>query len=210
MANTPGFVLPSSFSSQQDLEDDIHRRDAEAGFTTLNLENFGHSSTDDLVDEFFEHYGVRGMHWGIRRDEKTGVRPLAKTLNDSRLGKAANRHARNSMGSPSAKAGRKIGKTIRDHPVATGVGVGAAAVGAVGVGIFLKKAGHVKVKDIYEDAGAAKKVFSGKELINMRAQDRIASLNMAIKSGKINENQYGRLMKLVMRDYRNQLDAVWT
>jgi len=44
-----------------------------------------------IIDEelYLEHYGVRGMHWGIRRDPKTGVRPIAKALNEGPAGRAS-------------------------------------------------------------------------------------------------------------------------
>lgn len=45
------------------------------------------------TDDFLEHYGVKGMKWGVRRDSTTGVRPIAKTLNDSRFGRKANARA---------------------------------------------------------------------------------------------------------------------
>lgn len=70
MGNTPGIPLPSSFDSQEDLINDIHRRDEEAGFVPLDLESFAHSET---VDEFLEHFGVKGMHWGVRNDRVPGL-----------------------------------------------------------------------------------------------------------------------------------------
>ena len=56
------------------------------------------------LDELVIHYGVKGMRWGVRKDrsssgsskirrDKDGVRPIAKTLNDSWFGKLANRNA---------------------------------------------------------------------------------------------------------------------
>lgn len=45
--------------------------------------------SDEDVDAFLAHYGVKGMRWGVRRDPKTGVRPIAKTLNEGRIGRAS-------------------------------------------------------------------------------------------------------------------------
>jgi hypothetical protein len=46
------------------------------------------------VDEFIlEHFGTKGMKWGVRRDSKTGVRPIAKTLDESGFGKLAKANA---------------------------------------------------------------------------------------------------------------------
>lgn len=46
------------------------------------------------VGDFLEHYGVMGMHWGIRKDAN-GVRPLAKSLDESKFGQhVKNRQAK--------------------------------------------------------------------------------------------------------------------
>lgn len=41
------------------------------------------------VQDFLEHFGVRGMRWGVRRDPRTGIRPLAKTISESKPGQVA-------------------------------------------------------------------------------------------------------------------------
>jgi hypothetical protein len=51
----------------------------------------------DPAEEFLSHYGVKGMHWGIRRDPNTGVRPIAKALDSSRFGRMANANAEKRM-----------------------------------------------------------------------------------------------------------------
>ena len=38
------------------------------------------------MDEVLEHHGVKGQKWGVRRNEKTGARPIAVTLNNSKFG----------------------------------------------------------------------------------------------------------------------------
>jgi hypothetical protein len=43
----------------------------------------------DEVEDFLAHYGVKGMRWGVRRDPKTGARPIAVALNDSAFGRLA-------------------------------------------------------------------------------------------------------------------------
>lgn len=62
MSRTPGVVLPSFFSSEEELQKDIQRRNNEAGYTPLNVSDFKHSD----VDDFLAHYGVKGMKWGVR------------------------------------------------------------------------------------------------------------------------------------------------
>ena len=79
------------------------------------------------VDEFLEHYGVKGMKWGVRN-----------RIIESKPFKATQRHARDSVNTRSAKAGVKVGTGIRKgyfklkdtvdkHPVETGLVVAGAA-----------------------------------------------------------------------------------
>lgn len=65
MSRTPGFIVPSSYSSQEELEADLRRRDVEAGFTPFNFSDFSQPE--------IKHYGVKGMKWGVRHDGPPGV-----------------------------------------------------------------------------------------------------------------------------------------
>lgn len=62
-----------------------------------------HSSVD-LGKDFMAHYGVKGMHWGIRRDRETGVRPIAKAFDESVFGRLANANANRYMRRQNTKA----------------------------------------------------------------------------------------------------------
>jgi hypothetical protein len=62
---TPGILLPTAYSSVEEFDKELKRRSDEAGFTELM-----HSS--ESVDEVLEHFGVRGMRWGVRRDRESG------------------------------------------------------------------------------------------------------------------------------------------
>ncbi|QEQ93510.1 hypothetical protein SEA_GIRLPOWER_11 [Streptomyces phage GirlPower] len=65
MSRTPGFVLPSAYSSQEELEADLRRRSEETtGFTLFEFSDF---------DGELKHYGVKGMKWGVRKDRPNGV-----------------------------------------------------------------------------------------------------------------------------------------
>jgi GNAT superfamily N-acetyltransferase len=74
MVRTPGFVLPSSFSSMEELQKDLKRRADESGFLPfdpadfLNEVDFFHE--EEASDEFLEHYGIKGMKWGKRAPVK--------------------------------------------------------------------------------------------------------------------------------------------
>lgn len=37
-------------------------------------------------EDALAHFGVKGMKWGVRKDPKTGVRPIAKALDSSKFG----------------------------------------------------------------------------------------------------------------------------
>lgn len=65
MTRTPGFIIPSSYPSQEELEEDLRRRSEEAGFTPFNFSDFSKSE--------LTHYGVKGMKWGVTRDRPDGV-----------------------------------------------------------------------------------------------------------------------------------------
>jgi hypothetical protein len=70
-------------------------------------------TSQDVGEEFLEHYGVKGMHWGIRRDPKTGIRPIAKSLDESRFGTAAKKNAQRHMDKQTARATKKQDKASR-------------------------------------------------------------------------------------------------
>jgi hypothetical protein len=63
-----------------------------------------------------EHYGKQGMKWGVRRDSKTGVRPIAKTLDKSKVGKAAAANVDRSM---ARSRNRELNKASRAKDVKT-------------------------------------------------------------------------------------------
>jgi hypothetical protein len=69
MVRTPGFVVPSSYSSQEELEADVKRRAEEAGDTPFDPSDFlAHSDKPPLDDNILIHYGVKGMRWGQRKN----------------------------------------------------------------------------------------------------------------------------------------------
>lgn len=78
MDRTPGIILPFLNSSQKDLEDEIRRRSSEAGYTSFDPQEFMHFLfTNDTTDQLIlEHFGTKGMHWGIRKsqEEKQAIR----------------------------------------------------------------------------------------------------------------------------------------
>lgn len=59
MARTPGLIIPSAYSSKDELEKDLRRRDEAAGFTPFDPAEFD--------EDVLEHFGVKGMKWGRRK-----------------------------------------------------------------------------------------------------------------------------------------------
>jgi len=104
-------------------------------------EPFG--DTGMTVDDFLMHYGVMGMHWGIRRDPKTGIRPLAKSLDESRFGKMAkanaNRHMRAQNTRAAARGDKGPRKSTSNNPSRKDVNRNAAIDAARAAGVNAPK-----------------------------------------------------------------------
>lgn len=64
MSRTPGFIDPSAYSNPEMVTKKLKELNKEFGFTPLG-EELLHSS--DVV-----HYGVKGMHWGVRKSDSSG------------------------------------------------------------------------------------------------------------------------------------------
>lgn len=62
-------LIPQLFHSKEAFEKELQRRGKIAGYTPLDISEFANNSMSqsDSVDDFLEHFGVRGMHWGVRR-----------------------------------------------------------------------------------------------------------------------------------------------
>ena len=64
-------------------------------------------NASDVIDNILEHHGVKGQKWGVRRNSSTGVRPIARTLNDSRFGQNSIRRAESHMTKQNQRAALK-------------------------------------------------------------------------------------------------------
>lgn len=60
----------------------------------------------DDVNNFLEHFGVKGMKWGVRRGSD-GSRPIARTLDQSKFGKLAKANAARYDAKKKAKTDKK-------------------------------------------------------------------------------------------------------
>lgn len=79
MSRTPGLLLPSEFSSEDEMISALRKQGEKAGFTPFDGEALAHSDDSEfeaMVDDandFFAHYGVKGMKWGVRKSDSGGV-----------------------------------------------------------------------------------------------------------------------------------------
>lgn len=92
------------------------------------------------IDEkvYLDHHGVRGQKWGIRRNQKTGIRPIANTLDKSKFGDIANRRVQNHM--KNQKPGNP-NKLVSDKRIKVGsamYGTGLGMMAATGILAYSK------------------------------------------------------------------------
>lgn len=69
-------------------------------------------ATEDDVDDFLAHYGVKGMKWGVRRDERlmsriAGYRPTDETKEERKEGKAAYKEYKKSTSRKERRADKR-------------------------------------------------------------------------------------------------------
>lgn len=63
MSRTPGFIDPSAYSSPEMVAKKLQEQNKEFGFTPLG---------EELLHSDVVHYGVKGMHWGVRKGDSSG------------------------------------------------------------------------------------------------------------------------------------------
>lgn len=154
----------------------------------------------EIGEDFLAHYGVVGMHWGIRRDPKTGVRPLAKSLDESRFGKLAKANANRYMRKQNTRALAKgkpfPKKSTSNNPSRKDINRNAAIDAA-------RAAGFNKPKSSNRSGGrsltttdqrtnmALRRVASGKATIrdHLRASGSISLLSLIRNGGYRNAAQ---------------------
>jgi hypothetical protein len=112
------------------------------------------------TDEFLAHYGVKGMHWGIRRDPETGVRPIAKALDSSRFGRMANKNAERRMSKQRSSAwyksrGLSKPKTsgLTKSNRQTNASLRAVATGRASVEDHIRASGSLSIASIIRNKG---------------------------------------------------------
>lgn len=98
------------------------------------------------VEDVLEHVGVKGMHWGVRRDPVTGVRPSAKALDESAFGKLAKANVNRYNAKKAAKADKKWQKNI--YSVKGAVAVHNHVADAMNGGVLDKLNNDPRFKDI--------------------------------------------------------------
>lgn len=131
MVRTPGFVLPSSFSSMEELQKDLKRRAEASGFTPFDPDTFlnevVHEDSKESnamtteVDNYLEHYGVKGMRWGKRSssssssDSNPGKSRKELRALDRQNRKAAKQKARDDYDNEILKARNSVDKDAQRY-----------------------------------------------------------------------------------------------
>ncbi len=100
-------------------------------------------SSIDIGEDFMAHYGVKGMRWGVRRDPESGVRPIAKALDESWFGRAAkanvNRHMRRQNTKAAARGDSGPHKSTSNNPDRKTINRNAAIDAARAAGVNIPK-----------------------------------------------------------------------
>lgn len=89
--------------------------------------------TEITREQALAHFGVKGMRWGVRRDKTTGIRPIAKSLDESRFGKLSKKNVDRYNAQSSAAKHRE--QTMLKGVAAVGVILAASGSVALAVGI---------------------------------------------------------------------------
>ena len=124
-------------------------------------------------EEALAHFGVAGMRWGVRRDPKTGIRPIAQTLNDSKFGQKSIQRAE-------AYATRKESKAGAD-PTTTIYAVYAASL--------LTMYGGLKVAQFFDSGNAKVLVNKGKRAVTFNTNGPQYKKNPALAKKNMSEDQ---------------------
>lgn len=77
---SPGILLPTAYSSEEVFDKELQRRNVKAGFTIIG-------------DAVLAHFGVKGMHWGERKEELKSQLGDYKTKKLQKIGHRAVREA---------------------------------------------------------------------------------------------------------------------
>lgn len=130
------------------------------------LEDQGFS--DESIDDFLEHFGVRGQKWGVRRQSRLDLKSSKLTAKSNYLISKRDQLDRKSADISSRRDGGKT-KTKSIIKVAAGVAIAAGAIFAAKY--FGVKANNIPIKQIgqYVSVGATGAGLA-KTLMSMKGQ----------------------------------------
>lgn len=146
------------------------------------------------VYDFLEHFGVKGMQWGVRRSQAKQKKYEAKLS----AAKAKQRYLNETKDSRAAAR-------ERNKKIVTGVGIATAiAVGAVATSKLLKAGKRQKVIHAARRNLQNRKKFE--TLLDGRRDIQIKALNDAFNAGRIDQSQGRRLATLMDRQLESKLN----
>lgn len=177
------------------------------------------------VDEFLEHHGIKGMHWGVRRAERARAnsdrmqeiarqRPVPVNIVAARrIKKKADRleiHQRRKMNKYGDKtAGRLTAaqRHARQERNIRRVRVGAVVATTVLYALAQHAANKqaVFVRDWQQQAHAPKVVKTVADIINQERDTQMSSLIRTHKEGQIDKKQLDNFMKILNKRYDRKI-----
>lgn len=173
---------------------------------------------DEEVDEFLEHYGVKGMQWGVRTGGKLG-RAHQKHLNNkaSRLQKSAAdqealidhypndpgvRYMAKKARSRADRATRRAegNETGKDKAIRYASNATKVAMGAAFISLAIKAHSETKVS-----AARPKHVDEAADLLHREYEKQLYSLRRMHQEGKMDADQFKRFSETLGNRYARKI-----
>lgn len=142
---------------------------------------------DDAVLDFLEHHGVKGMQWGVRRQQAATV------------GRAIGRGAA-ATGRATGRGAMATGRFIKAHKKETAIVIGTGALIAAAV---LTHNRSVRLRDV-----RTRNAQGTVAVIQAHRNVSISNLNTAHREGRVSTSQGHRIARLVERQAERQIDRL--
>ena len=140
------------------------------------------------------HYGKKGMKWGVRRGSD-GVRPIARTMNESKMGKKQNKRA---LDYGAKKAAKKAAKPTNEdiHNARGRTNLRVNKLDDLAVTITTSRPGtqeHTRALKEYDritaegmnDAATARRLTTGEKVVNTMLLTYIGGTALSVAAVKL-------------------------